>query len=139
MHPTLFTIAKALPVWFFVALLAASLVDTTGPIQSLAIAVGVAAAGYFGAWLAHFVAYPGRYGNKAVVAAMRSLTWLECCFLVAIVAVFAFAPLAGDPREPGHWILFVAGLIASELSIMAYSRQLQGVMTEFQRRVTAAA
>jgi hypothetical protein len=138
MKPLLHVLGKALPLSFFAALLAATQVEGEGPVQALAVAVGVCAAGYFGAWAAHFLSYPRRYGRKAVLAAARSLSWLALAFPLTVATVFAFAPLTGDPGNLAQWLVFVVGLIASELSILAYSERLHSVMAEHQRRSEGA-
>ena len=135
MNPILHSLGRALPLMFFAALLLASQVDAQGPIQAIAIGVGICAAGYYGAWAAHFFDYPRKYGRKAVLAAAKSLSWLKLVFLVAIVAVFALAPLSGEPGELSQWLVFVVGLIASELSIVAYGKQLDSAMAEHRRSV----
>ena len=134
MNPLLNVLGRALPLSFFAALLAATQVESEGPVQALAVAVGVCAAGYFGAWAAHFLSYPRRYGRKAVLAAARSLSCLALAFPLSVVAVFAFAPLAGDPGNLAQWLVFVVGLVASELSIVAYGERLHAAMAEHQRR-----
>jgi hypothetical protein len=136
MHPLLNVLGRALPLSFFVALLVATQVDADGPVQ-LAVGVGVCAAGYFGAWAAHFLSYPRRYGGRAVLAAARSLSWLALAFPLSIAAVFAFAPLTGDPGNLAQWLVFVVGLVASELSILSYSERMHAVMAEHQRRAEA--
>src|SRR4029453_18350139 len=87
MKPLLHVLGKALPLSFFAALLAATQVEGEGPVQALAVAVGGCAAGYFGAWAAHFLSYPRRYGRKAVLAAARSLSWLALAFPLTVATV----------------------------------------------------
>jgi hypothetical protein len=135
MNPTLHTLGRALPLLFFAALLLASQVDSQGPIQAIAVGIGICAAGYYGAWAAHFFDYPRKYGRKAVLAAARSLSWIKVAFLGGILAVFALAPLSGEPGELSQWLMFVAGLVASEISILAYGKQLHAAMAEHQRVV----
>ena len=73
MNPILLALGRALPLTLFAALLLASqLIDVQGPMQAVAVGVGLCAAGYYGAWAAHFFDYPRKYGRKAVLAAAKS-------------------------------------------------------------------
>ena len=135
MNPYILSLGKALPLTFFTALLIASQVESQGSIQAVAIGVAICAAGYFGAWAAHFLDYPRRYGRKAVLAAAKSLSWVNVAFVLGLLAVFAFAPLSGEPGELGQWLMFVVGLVASEISILAYAKQLDTAMAQYRRSV----
>ena len=135
MNPILHALGRSLPLALFAALLIATQVEGQGPIQAIAMAIGICAAGYYGAWAAHFFEYPRKYGRKAVLAAAKSLSWVNVAFVLGLVATFALAPISGEPGELSQWLMFVVGLIASEVSIFAYSKQLHTKMAEHQRLV----
>jgi hypothetical protein len=138
MNPFLQHLGRSLPLAFFAALLIASQIEGQGPLQALAMAVGICAAGYYGAWAAHFFDYPRKYGRKAVLAAAKSLSWISVAFIVGLLATFALAPISGEPGELSQWLMFVVGLIASEVSIFAYSKQLHERMAAHQRAANSA-
>jgi hypothetical protein len=125
MHPTLLSLGRSLPLAFFAALLVATQIEGQG----------ICAAGYYGAWAAHFFEYPRKYGRKAVLAAARSLSWGHVAFIITLLVTFAVAPISGEPGELSQWLMFVVGLIASEVSIFAYGKDLHHRMSQYKRAV----